>query len=1112
MVKMGSWIFDTDAGKIIWSDNIYELLGYKPNMVDLSLSHFQKLIHPEDRKRFKDEMNLVLQEGIESEFEFRLIKTGQERHLKGVFSLMQNETKKFLIATIQDVTKQNNLQQQLQERLQIAELLGENIIDAVIVTDIHNNIIFWNRQCEEVYNKKKEQVINKNYFDVFPHQKNEETVAHFNAVLRGEAVHETKVRSTLFNGYYNLHMIPLKNVDQAVIGILHLMHDVTKEFQLNKDLGERLAFIEELVEASVDAIIVMDRNMNYLYWNKRAEQLYGLKKEQVLGKNVLELFPAFIDNSSYSAFRKALNGETSYISGNENTEEENIFFDTYLIPVKNEKGYVTGILWMVHNLDEEKKLQRQKIKETIILDALNESFFELDSDYRISYMNQNCLEFFGKTKEEVIGKLMWDAIPQCVDTWVQEAIHKAMKEGSTTRGEFISPSKGTWVQCSIAPTADGIIGLLLDIQEKKEREEKLEKEYYRLKEAQEIGKIGSFEWDAVTDTIEWSDEMYRIHGLQPQSEVITIEKVFEFVHAEDRELVEKKALQIRKTGGNDVIAHRIIRTDGEIRHVLRRFQTFTDEAGRVILHGTVQDITELKTITEKLHDSQRFIERIATSTPNVLYLMDINTKKVTYTNRPIAEVLEYDDEQIAAMNEPLLELMHPEDLPKMLDHVNNMKNANDKEVREIVYRLKHASGNYHWFKDNNSVFERDVKGVPTIKIGITQEITKQLLQEEEIKTHLNILQQSEQLANLGSWEFEIESETFRWSEGMYQLFGLEQNSEVTPEIYNQFSTGAYKNTAKNLAKGIRKGNKPLEETLQIRVDGTEKTLKIKAIVIYDNHGKPQKMLGVDLDVTEVISAEEKIKTFMQQLEDVNNELKEKNAEITTFTYAAGHDLKTPLRKINTFSTWVLESEADKLSEKGKDYLNRITSSVRKMEMLIHDLLVLSRMYSTEPENETVDLNKVLNDVHQEMLDTIQEKKAVLETSTLPVLKGSPSQLFYLFKNLVGNALKFQFDGNVPIIHITSEIVNNPGNLGSQHTSFIKISFSDNGLGFDEKYTDKIFHMFQRLHGNQEFEGTGMGLAVCKKIMENHYGHIKAESSLGKGSCFSCYFPVIEDSN
>jgi light-regulated signal transduction histidine kinase (bacteriophytochrome) len=282
------------------------------------------------------------------------------------------------------------------------------------------------------------------------------------------------------------------------------------------------------------------------------------------------------------------------------------------------------------------------------------------------------------------------------------------------------------------------------------------------------------------------------------------------------------------------------------------------------------------------------------------------------------------------------------------------------------------------------------------------------------------------------------------------------------------------------------------------------------MVLRDSDGVPSKILGVDLNITEIVRSEEQLKQLNMSVMQRNRELEEKNAELASFAFIASHDLKEPLRKITVFSNMLDTKESQSLSSTGKEYLTRMKAAVQRMDLLIEDILSLSRLQSNSQIFERVDLNKVLQKTREEYAEQISTVGAVIESDKLPTITGSPSPLFYLFNNLINNALKFQRQGNKPAIRISASLVKGKdiAELSDrQEEDFYKISFADNGIGFDNVHARQIFQIFKRLHGKSEFPGTGIGLAICKKIMDIHHGYIASDSKINSGAIFSCYFPV-----
>jgi len=266
------------------------------------------------------------------------------------------------------------------------------------------------------------------------------------------------------------------------------------------------------------------------------------------------------------------------------------------------------------------------------------------------------------------------------------------------------------------------------------------------------------------------------------------------------------------------------------------------------------------------------------------------------------------------------------------------------------------------------------------------------------------------------------------------------------------------------------------------------------------------------DLTEKKKSEEVILAYQKNLETKNLELLQSNRELDSFAYLASHDLQEPLRKIQTFSNWILEKEYDNFSPKIKDYFNRIITSSKRMQNLITALLNYSRINTSEIAYVLTDLNLIVEEVKNDLNELIEENHVTVQTNPLPSLKIIPLQFNQLLSNIFINAIKYRKSDQNPLIKINSELVSNP-TIDKQSApisgKFWKIQIEDNGIGFEQQYENKIFELFQRLHGKSEYEGTGIGLAICKKIAQNHGGFINAVGKPGVGSQFNIYLPASD---
>ena len=296
-------------------------------------------------------------------------------------------------------------------------------------------------------------------------------------------------------------------------------------------------------------------------------------------------------------------------------------------------------------------------------------------------------------------------------------------------------------------------------------------------------------------------------------------------------------------------------------------------------------------------------------------------------------------------------------------------------------------------------------------------------------------------------------------------------------------------------------------------DGVFRQFLTRVHAIKDDQGKVVRWIGTNTDVHAQKSFSDELEKAVQartmELMEANRSLQLANEQLNSFNYISSHDLQEPLRKIRTFSKLIVEEEREKLSESGKKYLSRMEETVNRMQQLLDDLLAYSRTRTSEKLLQLTDLNLLVEEVKRDFEETLTEKKAVIEINNLDKLHVIAFQFKQLIENLIGNSLKFSKQTEPPHIKIEGRMVTGNKTLEgkiSGTTPYYHISFSDNGIGFDPAYKDKIFEVFQRLHSREEYGGTGIGLAIVKRIVENHGGIIEATGKPQQGSRFDVYIP------
>ena len=425
-------------------------------------------------------------------------------------------------------------------------------------------------------------------------------------------------------------------------------------------------------------------------------------------------------------------------------------------------------------------------------------------------------------------------------------------------------------------------------------------------------------------------------------------------------------------------------------------------------------------------------------------------------------------------------------------------------VEEIVY----ITFTYEPIIDENGTIER----VMILGIDVTpQVLTRLKIEEVQLRERLAI-----NVSQLGVFEIDLIKNEIIASPRLGEIFGLEHTKK-----WEHFIGVMHPDDMPCRQKAFEEAYETGTMHYEARVnwnDGGVRWIRTSGTVSFDESGKPQKLIGVTQDITEqkefVDELNKKVKERTIELQKKNAELELSNIKLEEFAHAASHDLKEPMRKIHFFVDRLKTQLADRLKEDEVRTLSRIEAAGKRMVMLIDDMLQYSHVSQTPFEKELIDLNKKLDVVLDILEIDIQEKKAVINIQPLPQVKGYRRQLQQLFQNLISNALKYCKEDIPPRISISSNVIkaeDYPEVFKDEINikEYYLIEVADNGIGFEPEYADKIFKVFYRLHPKNEYSGTGIGLAIVRKVMDNHNGKIIAESKPGNGSAFRIFFPVSD---
>lgn len=461
-------------------------------------------------------------------------------------------------------------------------------------------------------------------------------------------------------------------------------------------------------------------------------------------------------------------------------------------------------------------------------------------------------------------------------------------------------------------------------------------------------------------------------------------------------------------------------------------------------------------------------------------------------------------------------------------HLSLKKDLNDKDLKEKLLVGKNTMDsvrsqiNTMILLEKETLKSRELSYNDTIKVTpifiyITLLITLVLISISYIRINrdleklqvsnnrLTVLNESSNLAeivgNFGSWQLNIDTDQYTFSDNIYRLLGCEpQSFKNGQDDFLKYVHAEDRTYFEGInSKRLEKENLPSFTYRIIRKDKQLRYFRTTGRIVTNRSGQ-NILIGTTSDVTDEVLAS-------LSLEQQNIELEASNKELVAFNYVASHDLQEPLRKIQTFISRLSDKEYDSLSDSGKEYITRIHSSVDRMRILIDDLLQYSRANKTEKVFEKVSLNTLLENAKFDLAQSIEEKGALIQSEVLPKMTVIPFQIQQLFINLIGNSLKYSKEKVTPKIKIScKKVTASEEDLIPKNTKdkFYKITFEDNGIGFEQEYAEKIFILFNRLHNKNEYAGTGIGLAICKKIVENHKGYIFAEGKPNVGSKFTIY--------
>jgi PAS domain S-box-containing protein len=468
--------------------------------------------------------------------------------------------------------------------------------------------------------------------------------------------------------------------------------------------------------------------------------------------------------------------------------------------------------------------------------------------------------------------------------------------------------------------------------------------------------------------------------------------------------------------------------------------------------------------------------------------------------------------------EHLMQYVHELDQDRVKQTIQRSLNPESGGHYEIEFRIsRRDDAQVSWLLAKGQAYF-DEQGRAYRFSGTAQDITQQVRTRQLTQETQEALQGAIELAQLGTWHYDLTTGQIEYSARLRAWHGIGPDEPITPErAFRLVRPADWILVRRAMEQAIVPGSDGHYD-VEYRImdaEGGERIFHSQGKAYVNHAGQTYKIIGTAQEVTHQRQAqldlEQQVVQRTQQLEASIEDLRRSNENLQQFAYVASHDLQEPLRKIQQFGD-LLKTSQNLSTGDGLVYLERMQSAARRMSTLIRDLLSFSRIAIQQDTRDSLSLAEIVETVLLDLELLIAETGATIVVGKLPTIEGDRSQVEQLIQNLLSNALKFRRPDVTPLIDVSASWVAHENLPQSIHPKRVAIAYhrldiSDNGVGFDEKYLSRIFQVFQRLHGKNEFAGTGIGLAICEKVVANHGGAITAQSQPGQGAVFSIYLPI-----
>lgn len=1098
--RLGSWYFDVKAEKGWWSPQMYKLFSQTPTMGIPTNEKYFEMIHPDDRSILVATMSQMAQ-GLEPERkEFRTNPArGEMRILSPQYRVEKNqagEVVKFF-GTALDITERMHQVEALKESEAKYRTLHDSMIDGFVSVDVHGNFL----ECNEVYRNmlgySDAELAGLTYIDITPENWHayETDIVENQILKRGFSdVYEKEYRrkdGTIFP--VELHTVLLRDEAGTPSGMWAIVRDITERKHIEEVIKESEEKFRNVFEFSPlgKSLTSIDGNLRV---NKSFCRIVGYSEEELKIKHWKEITHPDDIQKSMDVIQSLLDNKTSNAHFEKRYIHKNgklVWTDVVTALQRDKNGQPLYFLTTINDITErkqaEEKILDSELRYRRLFESAKDGILILDAETGLIVdVNPFLTTLLDYPYEYFLGKRLWelgffkDIVANAEN--FQELLQKKYiryedlplesANGKRMNVEFVSNvyqvDHHKVIQCNIR-----------DITERKHAELALQAAEYKYRMLAENSPDTIYIIDLKTFKTVYLNRPtllgYTLDELEASGSIMSK------VHPDDIVVVQQHWQDILKGTGKESVEYRLQLKEGSWEWLSSRENLLDqDENGsptQVLV--TLSVITERKQAEAALREREQKLKTILNLLPVGVSILD-QDRKVVYSNDTLGKILETTQEGLLRGDYRSRKYVRADGSEKPVEEFASTRIFTEHtELHDIVTGVAKEDGYIIW----TSVSAVPVDFLDWKVVLVTADITERKHIQEALRDNEERFRATFEQAAVGIAHLSPAGSWLRVNQKLCDIVGY-SHTELLTKTFQDITHPEDLETDLNYVRQILADEIKTYsmEKRYIRKNGSQVWIDLTVALVRDEAGQPKYFISVIEDITERKHAEE--------------ELKRSNAELEQFAYVASHDLQEPLRAVAGMVQLLGQRYQGKLDERADEYIGHAVEASTRMQKLINDLLDYSRVNRLGRSFENTAVEKSLNTALANLQLVIQESQAQITHDPLPSLMTDSGQLTQVLQNLIGNAIKFR--GARPLhIHIGAKKIEGAW----------QFEVSDNGIGIESKYYERIFLVFQRLHTRREYPGTGIGLALCKKIIERHNGQIWVESQPGLGSTF--YFTIPE---